>query len=77
LITTIIIDKMCAGLVFPNKPSLFFGQSSINFGDPCSNFQNWYYSIALSWWPFGLMIGCPIIGELSDKYGRKIILIVA
>ncbi|APC91993.1 MULTISPECIES: MFS transporter [Francisella] len=77
LITTIIIDIMGAGLVFPIMPSLFFGQSCITFGDPGGNFQNWYYSIALACWPLGLMIGCPIIGELSDKYGRKIILIIA
>ncbi|MBK2258157.1 MFS transporter [Francisella philomiragia] len=77
LITTIIIDIMGAGLVFPIMPSLFFGQSCVTFGDPGGNFQNWYYSIALACWPLGLLIGCPIIGELSDKYGRKIILIVA
>ncbi|MGQ4003070.1 MFS transporter [Francisellaceae bacterium CB299] len=77
LITTIIIDIMGAGLVFPIMPSLFFGNVCVTFGDPGGNFQNWYYSIALSCWPLGLLIGCPIIGELSDKYGRKIILIVA
>ncbi len=77
LITTIIIDIMGAGLVFPIMPSLFFGNVCVTFGDPGGNFQNCYYSIALSCWPLGLLIGCPIIGELSDKYGRKIILIVA
>jgi len=77
LITTIIIDIMGAGLVFPIMPSLFFGNECVTFGDPGGNFQNWYYSIALSCWPLGLLIGCPIIGELSDKYGRKVILKVA
>lgn len=77
LITTIIIDVMGAGLVFPIMPSLFFGKACITFGDPGGNFQNWYYSIALACWPLGLLIGCPVIGELSDKYGRKIILIIA
>ncbi|AIT09185.1 major facilitator transporter [Candidatus Francisella endociliophora] len=77
LIVTIIIDVMGAGLVFPIMPSLFFGNICVTFGDPGGNFQNWYYSIALACWPLGLLIGCPIIGELSDKYGRKIILMVA
>lgn len=77
LITTIIIDVMAAGLVFPIMPSLFFNNICVTFGDPGGNFQNWYYSIALSCWPLGLLIGCPIIGELSDKYGRKSILIIA
>ncbi|AXA34053.1 MFS transporter [Francisella adeliensis] len=77
LITTIIIDVMAAGLVFPIMPSLFFDNICVTFGDPGGNFQNWYYSIALSCWPLGLLIGCPIIGELSDKYGRKSILIIA
>ena len=71
LITTIIIDIMGAGLVFPIMPSLFFGNEYVTFGDPGGNFQNWYYSIALSCWPLGLLIGCPIIGELSDKYGNR------
>ncbi|WP_150467039.1 MFS transporter [Francisella sp. SYW-9] len=77
LIVTIIVDIMGAGLVFPIMPSLFFGKACITFGDPGGNFQNWYYSIALACWPLGLLIGCPVIGELSDKYGRKVILIVA
>ncbi|QIV94184.1 MFS transporter [Allofrancisella frigidaquae] len=77
LITTIIVDIMGIGLVFPIMPSLFFDNTCITFGDPSGNFQNWYYSIALACWPLGLMIGCPVIGELSDKYGRKIILMVA
>ena len=77
LITTIIIDIMGAGLVFPIMPSLFFDNICVTFGDPGGNFQNWYYSIALSCWPLGLLIGCPIIGELSDKYGRKSILMIA
>lgn len=77
LIITIIVDIMGAGLVFPIMPALFFGKACITFGDPGGNFQNWYYSIALACWPLGLLIGCPIIGELSDKYGRKKILIVA
>ncbi|ASG68410.1 MFS transporter [Francisella halioticida] len=77
LIVTIIVDIMGVGLVFPIMPSLFFGKACIIFGDPGGNFQNWYYSIALACWPLGLLIGCPIIGELSDKYGRKVILIVS
>lgn len=77
LIITIIVDVMGAGLVFPIMPSLFFDNACVTFGDPGGNFQNWYYSIALACWPLGLLIGCPIIGELSDKYGRKIILMVA
>lgn len=77
LIITIIVDVMGAGLVFPIMPSLFFDNACVTFGDPGGNFQNWYYSIALACWPLGLLIGCPIIGELSDKYGRKVILMVA
>ncbi|WP_159084749.1 MFS transporter [Dongshaea marina] len=37
----------------------------------------WAYSIALAVWPFGLFVGGPVIGELSDKFGRKPTLLIA
>ncbi len=77
LIVTIIIDIMGLGLVFPMMPSLFFGTDAVTFGDVGGNFQNWYYSMALAVWPLGLVIGGPVLGELSDKYGRKQILMSA
>ena len=77
LITTIIIDIMGLGLIFPVMPSLFYGSENVVFSELGGNFQSWCYSIALACWPLGLMIGCPIIGELSDKYGRKSILLLA
>ena len=77
LVITIVVDIMGAGLVFPIMPSLFFNDVYVTFGNPSSNFQNWYYAMALACWPLGLMIGCPIIGELSDKYGRRSIIVVA
>ena len=77
LIVTIIIDIMGLGIVFPIMPALFFGKTAVTFGQAGGEFQNWYYSIALAAWPLGIMLGGPILGELSDKYGRKKILIVA
>ncbi|MFC4891979.1 MFS transporter [Pseudofrancisella aestuarii] len=77
LIVTIVIDIMGLGLVFPIMPSLFFDSNAVTFGEVGGNFQNWYYSIALASWPLGLVLGGPILGELSDKYGRKIVLLSA
>ena len=77
LIVTIIIDIMGLGLVFPMMPSLFFGTDAVTFGDVGGDFQNWYYSMALAVWPLGLVIGGPVLGELSDKYGRKQVLMSA
>ena len=70
LILTIIIDTMGIGLVLPLMPSLFFGQHSV-FSAFAQNHYFLIYSIALAAWPLGLIIGSPIIGELSDKNKQK------
>ena len=48
LVVTIVVDIMGAGLVFPIMPSLFFNDVYVTFGSSSSNFQNWYYAMALA-----------------------------
>lgn len=76
LILTIIIDIMGVGLVFPIMPALFFGDTTV-FVLGSTHMQNWGYAIGLAAWPLGLILGGPILGELSDKFGRKKILLIA
>jgi MFS transporter, DHA1 family, tetracycline resistance protein len=76
LVVTIIIDLMGIGLVFPIMPSLYFGKNIVfSVGGP--NLQHWAYAISLASWPLGLLLGGAVLGQLSDKFGRKNILIYA
>ena len=76
LVVTIIIDIMGIGLVFPIMPSLYFGKNIVfSVGGP--NLQYWAYAISLASWPLGLVLGGAVLGQLSDKFGRKNILIYA
>lgn len=70
LILTVMIDIMGVGLVLPIMPALFFGKFSV-FSSFSSSHLFLFYSIILAAWPLGLVVGSPIIGELSDKIGRK------
>ena len=76
LIITIIIDIMGVGLVMPILPALFYGDA-VTFHAASAHHIVILYSLALIGWPLGLAIGGPVVGELSDKYGRKRTLLFA
>jgi MFS transporter, DHA1 family, tetracycline resistance protein len=75
---TIVIEVMGVGLVFPLLPFLFVSLQN-PFIDPSTAFSLRYlfYGIALATWPMGAFFGAPYLGELSDKLGRKKILILS
>jgi MFS family permease len=74
---TIIIDVMGLGLVFPILPSLFMGQHSVLLAETINeNTRYVLYGIGMAVWPLGIFFGTPYLGDLSDKYGRKSILLV-
>jgi DHA1 family tetracycline resistance protein-like MFS transporter len=75
LITTVIIDVMGMGLVLPLMPSLFLIPDSVFVHGPVS-LHYFYYAIAMGIWPLGLFFGTPFLGDLSDRFGRRNILIL-
>ena len=76
LILTIIIDVMGMGLVFPVIPSLFISQSAILVTtDLPEHVRIILYGLAMGSWPAGIFFGTPFLGELSDRFGRKRILL--
>ena len=65
------------GLVFPVIPSLFIGKSAILVAaDTPNHLRTILYGLAMGAWPAGLFFGTPFLGELSDRFGRKRILLL-
>ncbi len=75
LIFTVIIDIMGMGLVLPLMPSLFLIDHS-TFIEGTRAAHYFYYAIAMSAWPLGLFFGTPFLGDLSDRFGRRSILML-
>ena len=78
LFATLFIDMIGIGMVFPIVPIIFTDPSSPSFllaGHPESS---WYIYAGLVTALFGLMqfFAAPLLGELSDIYGRKKLLLI-
>ena len=77
LMLTIIIEMMGFLLVFPLFPALFISSNASLVEIHTSMFaRHLYYCIALSVWPIGAFFGSPYLGALSDKIGRRKVLII-
>ena len=77
LIMTIIIDVMGVGLVFPIIPSLFIGKSALLVNPETSDhLRTILYGLAMGAWPAGIFLGTPFLGQLSDRFGRKRIILL-
>lgn len=78
LFGTLLLDTIGIGMVIPIIPTIFTDPTSHDFllhGYPEST---WYFLAGLITALFGLMqfIASPILGELSDVYGRKRLLTI-
>ncbi len=73
----VFIDSIGLGLIFPILPTLF---TVNNYGllqsEPQIN-SNYLYAIAISLYPFASLLGMPILGRLSDIFGRRKLLLWA
>ena len=72
----IFIDSISAGIIFPIMPELFLNAqyglvSSNSFLSP-----QMLYGLAFALFPLAGFFGMPIIGSLSDYYGRKNLMII-
>ena len=75
LLLTVFIDFIGVGLVIPIFAPLFLSSSSNLFeANTSENIRNLLLGLTLSAFPIFQFFGSPLLGGLSDKFGRKKIL---
>jgi DHA1 family tetracycline resistance protein-like MFS transporter len=72
---TVFLDMLGVTIVIPVIPALFFDADSLFFSPefPVDS-RSILYGLLVASYPFMQFFGAPVLGTLSDKYGRKPIL---
>ena len=77
LFLVLVIDTMGAGIIFPILSPLFMTPSeSILPLATSENMRQFWYGATLSSWAVLMFIGAPFLGDLSDRIGRKKVLVL-
>jgi DHA1 family tetracycline resistance protein-like MFS transporter len=75
---TAFIDLLGIGIVIPVIPALFFEQGSDFFADTISlEYRSILYGFLVATYPIMQFFGAPILGSLSDRFGRKPLLFIS
>lgn len=77
---TVFIDLLGIGILIPVIPQLFANPLSIEYMLPLGTSINQGYlllGLLIAVYPIGQFFATPILGQLSDKYGRKKILAIS
>ena len=75
---TIFIDMLGVGVIIPIIPVLFFEADSSLFGPEVSQtFRSITYGFLIAAYPMMQFFGAPLLGGLSDKHGRKPVLLIS
>ena len=79
LFFTLVLDMIGIGMVIPIIPIIFTDPMSPSFLLTGIDKQYWYFLAGLATALFGIVqfFAAPILGELSDMYGRKKLLFLA
>src|SRR5580658_5552191 len=77
LFLVLVIDTMGAGIIFPILSPLFMTPSeSILPLATSENMRQFWYGATLTSWALLMFIGAPFLGDLSDRIGRKKVLVL-
>lgn len=77
---TVFIDLLGIGILIPVIPQLFANPLSVEYMLPFGTSINQGYmllGLLIAVYPIGQFLATPILGQLSDKYGRKKILAIS
>jgi MFS transporter, DHA1 family, tetracycline resistance protein len=78
VLLTIFLDFFNLGLIYPIFSSLIFkDQTGLLPPDASEFYRNCLFGILVATFPFGQLFGAPVIGQLSDFYGRRKLLILS
>ncbi|MFQ5448737.1 MAG: MFS transporter, partial [Saprospiraceae bacterium] len=69
---TVFLDMLGVGIIIPVIPTLFFDADSSFFAMEVSrDFRSIMYGLLIASFPFMQFFGAPLLGSLSDRFGRK------
>jgi DHA1 family tetracycline resistance protein-like MFS transporter len=75
---TALIDMLGVGIIIPVIPAIFYAKSPLHFpGINSPDEIRWTYCLLIASFSFMLFFGAPILGTLSDKYGRKKVILIS
>ena len=72
IFTTVFIDMVGVGIIIPVIPVLFFDDYSLLFAPGVSDDRrSILYGLLIASYPVMQFFGAPVLGSLSDRYGRR------
>ncbi len=75
---TVFIDMLGIGIIIPVLPALFFDTGTSFFAEGLAyEDRSVVYGFLLASFPFMQFFGAPILGALSDRHGRKPLLMIS
>ena len=78
LLMTILIDALGVGIVYPVFATVFGSASENSYFHGLSPFMaNLFYGLTIGAFPIAMLIGAPILGDMSDQVGRKKVLLLS
>ena len=78
ILLTVLIDMIGVGIIIPVIPALFFEESATFFDAAVDNdYRSVVYGLLLACYPFMQFFGAPMLGTMSDRYGRKPMLMIS
>lgn len=71
LFTVILIDALGVSIIYPILPALFLQPPGLLGPTVATSTRDFWYAFSLCVFPVGMFLGMHVIGALSDRFGRK------